>query len=75
MRHGPCHTQKSNQSYSDIKRRETFHWAIRASVSKNFTPGGTRTHNLWIRSPTRYPLRHWGLTTLATNVFKYIFKY
>ena len=20
--------------------------------------GGTRTHNLWIRSPTRYPLRH-----------------
>ena len=24
------------------------------------TPGGTRTHNLWIRSPTRYPLRHWG---------------
>ena len=30
--------------------------------------GGTRTHNLWIRSPTRYPLRHmtgsiWFLTT------------
>ena len=30
--------------------------------------GGTRTHNLWIRSPTRYPLRHmtgsiWFFTT------------
>ena len=22
---------------------------------------GTRTHNLWIRSPTRYPLRQQGL--------------
>eukprot|EP00380_Ascogregarina_taiwanensis_P009164 284818379_2 len=22
------------------------------------TLDGTRTHNLWIRSPTRYPLRH-----------------
>lgn len=21
-------------------------------------PGGDRTHDLWIRSPTRYPLRH-----------------
>ena len=29
--------------------------------NKTITPGGTRTHNLWIRSPTRYPLRHWGL--------------
>ena len=25
------------------------------------TPGRTRTCNLWIRSPTRYPLRHEGL--------------
>ena len=33
------------------------------------TPGGTRTHNLWIRSPTRYPLRHWGLALSATNVY------
>ncbi len=24
------------------------------------TRDGTRTHNLWIRSPTRYPLRHSG---------------
>ena len=24
---------------------------------------GTRTHNLWIRSPTRYPLRQQGLDT------------
>ena len=24
------------------------------------TPGGTRTHNLWIRSPTPYPLGHRG---------------
>ena len=24
---------------------------------KSYTPYGTRTHNLWIRSPTRYPLR------------------
>ena len=25
------------------------------------TPDRTRTGNLWIRSPTRYPLRHGGL--------------
>ena len=24
---------------------------------------GTRTHNLWIRSPTRYPLRQQGLNS------------
>ena len=33
------------------------------------TPGGTRTHNLWIRSPTRYPLRHWGLTRVTFCLF------
>ena len=27
---------------------------------KIYTPGGTRTHSLRIRSPTRYPLRHKG---------------
>ena len=25
-----------------------------------YTPDGTRTHNLWIRSPTPYPLGHRG---------------
>ena len=33
------------------------------TMSKNthfITPGGTRTHNLWIRSPTPYPLGHRG---------------
>ena len=29
--------------------------------NKSNTPGRTRTCNLWIRSPTRYPLRHEGL--------------
>ena len=28
--------------------------------TSRFTPGGTRTHNLWIRSPTPYPLGHRG---------------
>ena len=28
--------------------------------NKSNTPGRTRTCNLWIRSPTRYPLRHEG---------------
>ena len=33
----------------------------KSSLSKNkicFIPGGIRTHDLWIRSPTRYPLRY-----------------
>ena len=25
---------------------------------KQIIPGGIRTHGLWIRSPTRYPLRY-----------------
>ena len=29
-------------------------------VEKETTRSETRTHNLWIRSPTRYPLRHTG---------------
>ena len=29
--------------------------------SSSFTPGGTRTHNLRIRSPTRYPIAPLGL--------------
>ena len=38
------------------------------SYAEKIDQGGTRTHNLWIRSPTRYPLRHmtgsiWFLTT------------
>ena len=27
------------------------------STKKNFIPSGDRTQDLWIRSPTRYPLR------------------
>ena len=27
---------------------------------KDFTDDGTRTHNLWLRRPTRYPLRYTG---------------
>ena len=30
----------------------------RKIVKEKIDQGGTRTHNLWIRSPTRYPLRH-----------------
>ncbi|KFG36916.1 hypothetical protein TGP89_420040 [Toxoplasma gondii p89] len=32
----------------------------KSEKSERSTPGGTRTRNLWIRSPTRYPLRHKG---------------
>ena len=31
------------------------------------TPGGTRTHSLRIRSPTRYPLRHKGCPCTQIN--------
>ena len=31
------------------------------------TPGRTRTCNLWIRSPTRYPLRHKGPRVFSQN--------
>ena len=27
-------------------------------LEKHIIPGGIRTHGLWIRSPTRYPLRY-----------------
>ncbi len=30
----------------------------KAEGAKVSIPGGTRTRNLWIRSPTRYPLRY-----------------
>ena len=40
---------------------ETF-WA--SSLSEN-TPDRTRTGNLWIRSPTRYPLRYGGNPPLS----------
>ncbi len=33
------------------------------------TPGGTRTHNLWLRKPTPYPLGYRGLVVwLAENI-------
>ena len=34
------------------------------------TADGTRTHNLWIRSPARYPLRHSGNDTLRDANFE-----
>ena len=34
--------------------------AMREEQIERYTPGRTRTCNLWIRSPTRYPLRHKG---------------
>ena len=36
----------------------------RKIVKEKIDQGGTRTHNLWIRSPTRYPLRHMTGSTL-----------
>ena len=30
------------------------------SLSHNYTPDGTRTHNPWLRRPVPYPLGHWG---------------
>ena len=56
-------------------RSTTYVWPfipnlyILSKLAKILTPGGTRTHNLWIRSPTRYPLRHWGLASCAVNVY------
>ena len=36
-------------------------------LHNKYTPGRTRTGNLWIRSPTRYPLRHGGWCLLLTG--------
>ena len=33
---------------------------IMQDMKRETTPDGTRTHNLWIRSPTPYPLGHRG---------------
>ena len=35
---------------NDTQLKENFEYFLK---KKNSTPGGTRTHNLWIRSPTR----------------------
>ena len=40
--------------------------------NQKYTPGGDRTRDLWIRSPTRYPTALQGLTILVlllTEVF------
>ena len=40
---------------------------ILSQVRQNVTiPGGIRTHDLWIRSPARYPLRYGDLHNLNT---------
>ena len=39
-------------AYPDAQKKHSF-WKLAKYIS-----GGTRTHNLRIRSPTRYPLRH-----------------
>ena len=43
---------------------------LRRMEKKKNDHGGTRTHNLWIRSPTRYPLRHMtGSETIGEWVY------
>ena len=50
----------------------TLDWGYSVCPKAAVVPGGTRTHNLRIRSPTRYPLRYGDirdtlLPTLANN--------
>ena len=45
-----------------FERRNYWHTDSRVQGPKRcFTPGGTRTHNPWLRRPVPYPLGHWGL--------------
>ena len=44
---------------------------LRRMEKKKNDHGGTRTHNLWIRSPTRYPLRH---VTPEHTSFRFLFR-
>ena len=41
---------------------------------QKITLRGTRTHNLWIRSPTRYPLRQQGLDNTLDRQFMKIYE-
>ena len=43
----------------ELKKTKGYQYLRRKDV-KWYTPDGTRTHNLWIRSPTPYPLGHRG---------------
>ena len=37
-------------------------------VPQKCTPGGTRTHNLWLRKPTPYPLGYRGLPASVSGL-------
>ena len=39
---------------------------------KAFIPGGIRTRDLWIRSPTRYPLRYGDCFVLQASTGRYL---
>uniref|UniRef100_M3YRL5 Uncharacterized protein n=1 Tax=Mustela putorius furo TaxID=9669 RepID=M3YRL5_MUSPF len=43
---------------------------VAAGRSTRTTPGGTRTHNPWLRRPVPYPLGHWGATTRGFHVVR-----
>ncbi len=42
-----------------LKKMETKFFE-KSEKQKNYTPRGDRTLDLWIRSPSRYPLRYRG---------------
>ena len=44
-----------------------FSKKFKKTMFKKLTPCGTRTRNLWIRSPTRYPLRQRGLIWFSSE--------
>ena len=51
------HTCFMEQDNTEINNTQTV-------LEKQIIPGGIRTHGLWIRSPTRYPLRYRDLIYL-----------
>ena len=54
----PGYFRSKNNGYEDL-------WIIEHAYVKIYTHEGTRTPNLRIRSPTRYPLRHVGMWCIA----------
>ena len=56
-----CYWWDLNRQFSDYHSASRPKARTDAIIIKGiYTPDGTRTHNLWIRSPTPYPLGHRG---------------
>ena len=47
-------------------------WVRLLLLAQKLTPGGTRTHNLWLRKPTPYPLGYRGSAGVSGLVVEWL---